>query len=101
MTERFKFICDDENCYFKDNDKAIDCYEAVELLNTLNDENEQLKKDCSILVQSNQEYRKENEKLKKENHGIQDKVIRLLDYVEVKQCVTRTEIKKWWNGDVE
>ena len=43
----------------------------------------------------------ENEQLKKENQGIQDKVMRLLDYVEVKQCVTRTEIKKWWNGDVE
>lgn len=43
----------------------------------------------------------ENEQLKKENQGIQDKVMRLLDYVELKQCVTRTEIKKWWNGDVE
>ena len=43
----------------------------------------------------------ENEQLKKENQGIQNKVMRLLDYVEVKQCVTRTEIKKWWNGDVE
>ena len=43
----------------------------------------------------------ENEQLKKENQGIQDKVMRLLNYVELKQCVTRTEIKKWWNGDVE
>jgi FtsZ-binding cell division protein ZapB len=42
---------------------------------------------------------KENEQLKQENQGIQDKVMRLLDYVEIKQCVTRTEIKKWWNGD--
>lgn len=45
--------------------------------------------------------KKENEQLKQENQGIQDKVMRLLDYVELKQCVTRTEIKKWLNGDVE
>lgn len=45
-------------------------------------------------------FYEENEQLKKENQGIQDKVMRLLDYVELKQCVTRTEIKKWWNGDV-
>ena len=43
----------------------------------------------------------ENEELKKENQGIQDKVMRLLDYVELKQCVTRTEITKWWTGDVK
>ena len=43
----------------------------------------------------------ENKQLRKENQGFQDKVMRLLDYVESKQCVTRTEIKKWWNGDAE
>lgn len=57
----------------------------VDLLNQLNDENKQLKQ--------------ENEELKKENQGIQNKIIRLLDFVEKKQCVTRTEIKKWWNDD--
>lgn len=46
MTERFKFICDDENCYFKDNDKEIDCYKVVELLNELNDEKERWKSLC-------------------------------------------------------
>ena len=43
----------------------------------------------------------ENEQLKKDNQVIQDKIMRLLDYVEVKQCVTRTEITKWWNGGVD
>ena len=43
----------------------------------------------------------ENEQLKKENKNIQNKIIRLLDYVEIKQCVTRTEIKKWWNKGVK
>ena len=33
-------------------------------LNRLEEENKQLINDCSILVQSNQEYRKENEQLK-------------------------------------
>ena len=70
--------------YVRDNDligeKSICLDEAIDTMNALNEENEQLKK---------------------ENQGIQDKVMRLLDYVELKQCVTRTEIKKWWNGDVE
>ena len=35
-------------------------------MNALNDENEQLKKDATILIYSNQEYRKENQKLKHE-----------------------------------
>ena len=35
------------------------------ILNELNEENQRLKNDCSILIQSNQEYRKENEQLKK------------------------------------
>ena len=34
-------------------------------LEALEEENERLRKDCSILVQSNQEYRKENEQLRK------------------------------------
>lgn len=58
---------------------------ATEKIKELKEENEQLKQ--------------ENEELKKENQGIQNKVIKLLDFVEVKQCVTRTEIKKWWNDD--
>lgn len=38
--------------------------DVVSLLNQLNDENEQLKKDCTVLIYHNQEYRKENEQLK-------------------------------------
>ena len=48
MTEkRFKFVCDDENCYFKDNGKKIDCYEVVDVLNELIDENKKLKNKAS------------------------------------------------------
>ena len=38
--------------------------DVCHLLNELNNENKQLRNDCSILVQSNQNYRKENEQLK-------------------------------------
>ena len=31
--KRFTFVCDDENCRFKDNGKTIDCVEVAELLN--------------------------------------------------------------------
>lgn len=38
--------------------------ELCKLLNELHEENQRLKNDCSILVQSNQEYKEENEQLK-------------------------------------
>ena len=40
--------------------------ECCNLLNELHEENEQLRHDATILIQSNQDYRKENEQLKKE-----------------------------------
>ena len=43
-------------------DKEIDVDIVVDLLN----ENEQLRHDATILIQSNQDYRKENEQLKKQ-----------------------------------
>ena len=54
-----------------DNEKdAIICqYNGTpicELLNELHEENEQLRHDATILVQANQDYRKENEQLKKQ-----------------------------------
>ena len=55
MTDkRFKFICDDEKCFFKEGNKALYCYEVVDLLNSLYEENEQLKcsnKDAWDLIQ--------------------------------------------------
>ena len=38
--------------------------ECRDLLNKLSEENEQLRHDATILIQSNQDYRKENEQLK-------------------------------------
>ena len=103
-------------------DTACNHKEICEELNELVEENERLKSDNKEYIkglekakatsqswasdvrelrEQNCQLERENEQLKKENQGIQDKVMRLLDYVELKQCVTRTEIKKWWNGDVE
>lgn len=42
--------------------------EVVDLLN----ENEQLKKDCTVLIYHNQEYRKENEQLKADKQSLID-----------------------------
>ena len=47
-------------------DKEIDVDIVVDLLN----ENEQLRHDATILIQSNQDYRKENEQLKEDNNAL-------------------------------
>lgn len=47
-----------------ENGKVLNTLEVVDLLNTFNDENEQLKHDATVLIQANQDYRRENEKLK-------------------------------------
>lgn len=46
--------------------------DVVSLLNQLNDENEQLKKDCTVLIYHNQDYRKENEQLKADKQALID-----------------------------
>jgi superoxide dismutase len=57
--------------YVYDGDKCISHFEdvshrddIVKLLNELHEENEQLRHDATILIQSNQDYRKENKQLK-------------------------------------
>ena len=40
--------------------------EIVDLLNKLNDENEQLRKDATTLIYANQDYRHENEQLREQ-----------------------------------
>lgn len=93
MTEnkrfRLGYVCGDFGLI--DNEEWIDLHSM----------SENSEKNVQIYINKMNELAEENEQLKKENQGIQDKVMRLLDYVELKQCVTRTEIKKWWNGDVE
>lgn len=59
--------------YVYDNDKCISHFEdvshrddIVKILNELHEENEQLRHDATILIQSNQDYRKKNEELKEQ-----------------------------------
>ena len=58
--------------------KEIGDYQAIRI-KELSDENEQLRHDSTILIQSNQDYRKENEQLKKEN--------KRLDAILGEECV--------------
>ena len=76
MTENKRFIlveyvnkglfiqdnANDETQYFQGSKASLE--KVVDLLNDLSEENEQLKKDCTVLIYHNQEYRKENEQLK-------------------------------------
>ena len=43
----------------------------------------------------------ENEQLKQENKGIQDKVWKLLELLEKEKGIDKRKIIDWWNGDVE
>ena len=63
--------------YVYDGDKCISHFEdvahrddIVKLLNELSEENGQLRHDATILILSNQDYRKENEQLKFENNEL-------------------------------
>ena len=42
----------------------------------------------------------ENEQLKQENKGIQDKVWKLLELLEKEKGIDKRKIIDWWNGDV-
>ena len=56
------------------------------------------KKICEFLNNLNDE----NEQLKKENKGIQNKVWRLLNWLSnVEKCITKEQVKEWWNKEME
>lgn len=99
MTEnkRFKFICDDENCFFKDDDKVIDCLEVVDLLNELHEENQQLfacKEFCNSL-------KKENEALKSSNMEMEDYLARIEEENEQLKQFNNEAIELILDGIVE
>ena len=69
--------------YVYDGDKCISHFEdvahrddIVKLLNELSEENGQLRHDATILILSNQDYRKENEQLKQRNKRLEEKIQR-------------------------
>lgn len=59
---------------FSSFESELDCIRVVNALNDLSEENEQLKKDATILIYSNQDYRQENENLKKQLDYIQNSI---------------------------
>ena len=71
---------DDETQYFQGSKSSLE--KVVDLLNSLTDENEQLKKDCTVLIHHNQEYRKENEQLKQKINNINEILNEDIGYIE-------------------
>ena len=53
-----------KKCNLKYNEICEELLEENKLYKKLSDENEQLKHDATVLIQANQDYRKENEQLK-------------------------------------
>lgn len=89
MTERFEIfpqnVCKDGTLIIIQKNKGLKLYnisDVVELLNTLHEENKQLRHDATILIQSNQDYRKENEQLKQEVETLQEELAHFLGDVE-------------------
>ena len=84
--KRFTFIKDTVATNLKTpivyNNEKMSIGEVLEMLNNLYDENEQLKNDCGILVQSNQDYRKENEQLKSFKNDVHDLINELIKKAE-------------------
>lgn len=83
MTEKRYFALIGEDGYVypvffdsENEDKEIDVDTVVDLLN----ENEQLKHDATVLIQANQEYRKENEQLKQQLKELKEDVPLLLAF---------------------
>ena len=99
MTERFikGYCCGDVGLvdkekeeWFVENINSISDSErnwndVLDKLNEVAEENEQLKKDCTVLICHNQEYRKENEQLKHKLKSLNDNfnhLKRLFDEIE-------------------
>lgn len=81
--------------------------EVFRKLKELSEENNQLEEDldyyktkCSSLETGMFNLEREYDKLKKENQAIQDKVFKLLDWLEKEKEVNREEIKEWWNDNL-
>lgn len=73
---------------------TVDFYELWEFLNKLNDENEQLKHDATVLIQSNQDYRRENEQLKSELAEIKRQEQEVIEYLRAYHKGDVKELKK-------
>lgn len=64
----------DLRMHISDGNKIITYRECVDLLNQLNYENEQLRKDATTLIYANQDYRQQNQNLQKQLNYIQNSI---------------------------
>ena len=74
------------------NDRELYLHQVVDLLNELHEEKEQLQHDATILIQSNQDYRKENEQLKQRNDRQAKQLDRIYQLIEEKDWRTLNDI---------
>ena len=73
MTENKRFYLDENGINDREYEFSIlGEDELVDIINELNEENEQLKHDATVLICSNQEYREENGKLKEKIKSLND-----------------------------
>ena len=120
MTEkRFKEIISTQKVIDTVTNKEYDCLldnDLFDLINTIAEENEQLKHDATVLIYSNQEYRKENEQLKQDKTNLhrtmskdgvrylqfRDKVFDLIDdkIKEAKEGFQQT-YDSWYQGQID
>jgi len=89
MTKRFTM---NEDGYIWDNKEPISQETVLDKLNELHEEKEQLQHDATILIQSNQDYRKENEELKQRNDRQAKQLDRLYNLIEQKDWRTLSDI---------
>jgi len=92
MTKRFtRVICsnDEYTGSLYCNDDPLKIEEVCTLLNELHEEKEQLQHDATILIQSNQDYRKENEQLKQSNQKLNDELQETMGYLALKSGVEK------------
>jgi regulator of replication initiation timing len=63
---------------------SVDGCRIANYWNTLYKENEQLRHDATILIQSNQDYRRENEQLQRRNKKLEKHLRKFYSYEEWK-----------------
>ena len=102
-------ISDGNNEYYLRNKESVKDFNYNELLGTndlldelnrLSDENEELKKDCSNLIDDNTEYVAEINQMHKENEQLKQQLIEKERMLDVRDKIIK-DVMKAVNGDVE
>ena len=111
MTENKRFILTEQFnglqgvTFVKDDCADVDTYYTVDgtvdLLNQFANENEELKKDATTLIYANQDYRHENEQLKKRNNNQYNQLTELWQIIEEENWEKLIAMKKQLKEDEE